>query len=256
MPSGWRRTCCGERRRSDDLQPCTITQRRWACTRGRPRSSSTRRAASRRTIRVARATARWTGRASWACCCWPPARGTGHRDHGRWHPTRSMRSRRSARWSSAASTRRRSSRPEAAMRLTGLGVSPGHRHRPGARVHAGQPGLALPHPGGAGRAELAAARHRARTRSRDADRSRSSARIAAVGRRRARLPVRRPAADARRSRCWSTAPAAIIRGERLNAESALQRALEEVAALFDKRGRSVSARAQGRRRRRRRPAVA
>ncbi len=43
-----------------------------------------------------------------------------------------------------------------------------------------------------------------------------------------------------------------IRTERLNAESALQRALEHISAFFDQAARSVPARAQGRRRRRRR----
>ena len=47
----------------------------------------------------------------------------------------------------------------------------------------------------------------------------------------------------------------IIRTEQLNAASALERALDEISALFDQRRGSLPARAQGRRRRRRRPPV-
>ena len=137
--------------------------------------------------------------------------------------TRRRRSRRSARWSSAASTRRHA--PDRTRRLAR------HRRRQGARAQARHAATCVPRPCGAGAARARAARRGARA-GRASSCSRSRQRIAA-------------AAGADHAYLFDAQllmlddamlidrAATIIRDERLNAESALQRALDEISALFD-----------------------
>ena len=193
----------------------------------------------------ARPAARWTARASWGCCCSPPARGSSITISAD-GPDEAEARRRALR---AGGTRLR----RGLMRLNGLGVSPGIGVGRALVVTRGSRNLRFRIPERRVPLELERL---------DAARARSRAQLEHIktahcdGRgRRPRLPVRRAAADARRSDAGRARRGTSSGTERLNAESALDRALDEVSALFDQRGRPLPARAQGGRRRRGRAAV-
>ena len=162
---------------------------RSGCTRAPRRGSCTPRAGSRRTSASRAAAAKWTARASWDCCCSRRRRAASITITADGPDEADARSPRSARWSSAASTRRHA--PDRTRRLAR------HRHRQGARAQARHARPAVPHPGSAASRASCERLDEARARSREQI-EHIKQRIAAVGRRRARLPLRRAAADARR----------------------------------------------------------
>ena len=116
------------------------------------------------------------------------------------------------------------------MRLTGSAFAR-HRRRPGAGPQARRRDCASAIAAARSRARARAARRGPRAVARAA---RSRSRTASPApRRRARVAVRRAAADARRSDAGRARRRRSSATERLNAEWALQRAFDEISALFD-----------------------
>ena len=221
-PSGWRRTCCAGRRRD---APATVTiLNPLGLHAARPRrGSSTRPAGSRCRIRVGRGGPRGRRQEHHG----PPAAGggAGQRDHHHGGRPGRGRPRRGAVRADRARLRR------GAMRLIGLGVSAGIGIGKALVLKRGTRDLQLPRPRRPGRPRARAA-GATRASDRASSCSRSASRIAeSAGAEHAYL------FDAQLlmldDAMLIERAAEIIRAERLNAGSALERALDEISTLFD-----------------------
>ena len=120
--------------KSRDLVRRSRSSTRWACTPARRPGSFTPRAGSARESAWRAATAKWTARASWACCCWPRRRAA------RITITADGADEDEALAALCALGRARIRRG-GAMRMTGLGVSPGIGIGKALVLHARRPAI-------------------------------------------------------------------------------------------------------------------